>query len=170
MLFGDGGHFTRCCLEIEVTSLVCEFISKWNSFPSHPLSSRRVYGHMANMPEDCHAALTLACIHYLRFLAAEYFRLRPFTENLFLSFWVVLVELSTGEKEEKSLASGFVSHMENSCASDIEDSGVPKEHSKEELQLQTWQNNVQIWMERKRLTIVRSFSRARSCQIISFVL
>lgn len=122
------------------------------------------------MPEDCHAALTLACINCLRFLyfrrmfsnillgdkyraklshfcalrrvtidqtqitthvlgrfgylAAEYFRLRPFTVNLFLSFWVVLVELSTGEKEEKSLASGFVSHMENSCASDIEDSGV----------------------------------------------
>lgn len=155
-----------------------------SSFPNGTLfchtQGRRVYGHMANMPEDCDAALTLACINCLRFLyfrrmfsnilAAEYFRLRPFTVNLFLSFWVVLVELSTREKEEKSLASGFVSHMENSCASDIEDSGVPKEHSKEELQLQTWQNNVQIWMERKRLTIVRSFSRERSCQIISFVL
>lgn len=132
MLFGDGCHFTRYCLEIEVISLVCESISKWNSFPSHPLSGRRVYGHMANMPEDCHAALTLACIHCLQFLyfirmfsnippgdkyraklthfcalrrvtidhtqitshvigrfgypAAEYFRLGPFTETLYVSF------------------------------------------------------------------------------------
>ncbi|XP_021860582.2 uncharacterized protein [Spinacia oleracea] len=77
------------------------------------------------------------------YLDPEYFRSSQFTEKSDVySFGVVLVELLTGQKairatledleQDRSLASWFVTHMENSSLLDIVDSHILQEASKEE--------------------------------------
>nr|DAD39764.1 TPA_asm: hypothetical protein HUJ06_014087 [Nelumbo nucifera] len=104
-----------CCLETEVPLLVYEFIS-----------SGTLFNH----------------IHDRRYLDPQYFQSSQFTEKSDVySFGVVLVELLTGEKpissfrpgENKSLATYFLSSMEENRLFEILDAQVVKKGEKAEI-------------------------------------